>query len=892
MKKKVFAFLTAIACMAGCIPVSVFAADPWDEGALYRVQQVDDIGGLVLEQLDGVLYVLSNWYGQIDAIWAEQEMAEVGDILQLSAPEEIAESEPGILLYTEETPLELVNLGSVEEIGERMPLTITEENGYAYKLTDAQGAQYAYRDNTFLLEGSQAGDIVNFWVYGEYGVMPVAASSDFEHDYYLMVDTDSMLAYRLQEPDLKYQLDFGTLGCGVDLDAILEGQKPLEDGDVLYISRIESVAEVYPCCIHIAEDAIVRNMGSMEEIAEKKTLVITKDGGLSFTLQDAEDAIYRYDDSLNQYLENGGMDEFTAGDSVDFWVYEDRAVAPIGAAETPIFEPKMFVVVDRYEYTNGDWDFIIMGNRGDTYTLSEEQIAEYLVKGEKYPEYGDILGLQGQMTATEEGGTNWMSMNFLSPETNDWDAPGVMKNYGSVIENGETAVFEVVWKDKYHSMVELKDADGEKHYINMNYQEGDLLYDIQVGSEIEMYTYQGKPKFPAEQEVLPVNQYAVVGIRDDDYAIMDLREDTVHFLSAEDAAEITAKGQDVPEYGDILKITGYPSVSKSGGIGFFLDYAKTKDGGKMQKLASVTADNITEKYRYWQESDESFCTLTYLGENSRRTYTYELGYTGEYLQPGGIDWTAVERGTYVDMLTYEGKPIVPIYIEVKESFTKEYVVVGVDDIESPKNYVLMEIDRYYPYTYYLTAEILEQYYKSTEAPAFGDILRFTGKFEADGKSRTQHFTSIEDYTVMEKIGSVYTANITEMCTISPSTLGNSLKIWKENSEEIRSFMDFTEAYHMPGAISWQNVRIGDKAEMLTYKGVPCIPISLDPLGDYNSDGSLDILDVIGVNRRILGAEKTPARAVDTLGQADFNGNGKIDADDSLGMLKRIVGLET
>ena len=89
-----------------------------------------------------------------------------------------------------------------------------------------------------------------------------------------------------------------------------------------------------------------------------------------------------------------------------------------------------------------------------------------------------------------------------------------------------------------------------------------------------------------------------------------------------------------------------------------------------------------------------------------------------------------------------------------------------------------------------------------------------------------------------------------------------------------------------------SLREGDRVTMLTFEGYPVLPYAVDPLGDTDGSGSLDILDVIVINRHILGAAELPAakRAPGELGQADFNGNGRIDADDSLGMLKRIVGI--
>ncbi|MBE6875737.1 MAG: hypothetical protein E7496_03285 [Ruminococcus sp.] len=60
-------------------------------------------------------------------------------------------------------------------------------------------------------------------------------------------------------------------------------------------------------------------------------------------------------------------------------------------------------------------------------------------------------------------------------------------------------------------------------------------------------------------------------------------------------------------------------------------------------------------------------------------------------------------------------------------------------------------------------------------------------------------------------------------------------------------------------------------------------------GDVDGNGTIDILDVITVNRALLGKEfltETQVQAV------DFNGNGKPDADETLTIMRYIVGLIT
>ncbi len=60
-------------------------------------------------------------------------------------------------------------------------------------------------------------------------------------------------------------------------------------------------------------------------------------------------------------------------------------------------------------------------------------------------------------------------------------------------------------------------------------------------------------------------------------------------------------------------------------------------------------------------------------------------------------------------------------------------------------------------------------------------------------------------------------------------------------------------------------------------------------GDADLSGKVDILDVITINRAMLGKEKLEGQA---LKNGDINGDGKPDASDSLSIMKSIVGLVT
>ena len=58
-------------------------------------------------------------------------------------------------------------------------------------------------------------------------------------------------------------------------------------------------------------------------------------------------------------------------------------------------------------------------------------------------------------------------------------------------------------------------------------------------------------------------------------------------------------------------------------------------------------------------------------------------------------------------------------------------------------------------------------------------------------------------------------------------------------------------------------------------------------GDADGSGSIDILDVITVNKAVLGKEILTSAQLKAI---DFNGNGKPDSDEALSLMKYVVGL--
>ncbi|MBE6875738.1 MAG: hypothetical protein E7496_03290 [Ruminococcus sp.] len=70
---------------------------------------------------------------------------------------------------------------------------------------------------------------------------------------------------------------------------------------------------------------------------------------------------------------------------------------------------------------------------------------------------------------------------------------------------------------------------------------------------------------------------------------------------------------------------------------------------------------------------------------------------------------------------------------------------------------------------------------------------------------------------------------------------------------------------------------------------PETPIETLLEGDADGNGQIDILDVVTLNKAILGKETLSENQLKAI---DFNGNGKPDSEESLKLMKYIVGLIT
>ena len=98
-------------------------------------------------------------------------------------------------------------------------------------------------------------------------------------------------------------------------------------------------------------------------------------------------------------------------------------------------------------------------------------------------------------------------------------------------------------------------------------------------------------------------------------------------------------------------------------------------------------------------------------------------------------------------------------------------------------------------------------------------------------------------------------------------------------------------------VSLSEANIGDAVTFAMYRDTPAIPLSIGEVkespqtaakqGDLNGDGVSDIMDVIRLNKVLLGVEKLTDEQSSA---ADLDGDGTMTANDALVLLKQILGI--
>ena len=264
-----------------------------------------------------------------------------------------------------------------------------------------------------------------------------------------------------------------------------------------------------------------------------------------------------------------------------------------------------------------------------------------------------------------------------------------------------------------------------------------------------------------------------------------------------------------------------------------------------------------------------------------------------------------------------------------------FVVVGVEK-ENPDSYILRipqgkheKILTKDSKDFRISKETISKFNSSIDEVKLGDIITLEGKLCWGLKEFAgMHYFSellkdgavvVDESTITATIvGSVFDNPETMTCTVTKISGLASGKTGKYSVNKPASYhltdedgynFDFwidwgiTEegnyTYYHSDCIDDASLEIGDTVSCITYHEIPMIitekvsDITVKPVsavtanGDADGNGTLDILDVITINKAVLGKENLDTERIPYI---DFNQNQIPDSDDALTMLKMIVGL--
>ncbi|MBQ7004133.1 MAG: dockerin type I repeat-containing protein [Oscillospiraceae bacterium] len=382
----------------------------------------------------------------------------------------------------------------------------------------------------------------------------------------------------------------------------------------------------------------------------------------------------------------------------------------------------------------------------------------------------------------------------------------------------------------------------------------------------------GIPAFAAKENADLQANYAVIGVDAENEAcvIASLTSNRTLYLPYDYAAEFMEEGDFVPDCGDLLHLKGIIVSTTLSGTNSFTFYG---EDASVEKVGSVYENAEVSEF-----SVSFIDTNHILLEQGEVMHKYFTDFTDHFAQPGGFDWRQVSTGDGIEFVTYQGKPLLPLVDD-----GAPYIVTGVDNPQNPQKYVIYSTEN--KHTYYLPADADDAYFIGEAQPVYGDILRIQGEFGTEPLAATTELFCLSP-TVIRVSGSVYDAPVQAAFTVRANL--DLMAVLDVDGKDFAYFTDYTSRCPQPDGIDWRTVQRGDTVTFLTWEGTPVLPTALSRLGDANGDGALSIVDVVMVNRHVMGADMTNTTM--NTDAADFDKNGEVTHEDSLSILKRLVGL--
>ena len=586
------------------------------------------------------------------------------------------------------------------------------------------------------------------------------------------------------------------------------------------------------------------------------------------------------------------------------------AVLPVSAEEATE-SVDTYIVIAMNQQENPDM-YVLSNTHGYTYKLPASSVAEF--SDGAYFTVGDILEFKNlwyETTCLE--GTNSMSIE----QNTESKEKGSVTKTGSLYENAEISNFKLhIEETEYQNDYSLKDEAGTIYSywldwgIDTYWQPNMYPYDsLKNGNTYSFYTYEGQPLLIVSEgkETTPpdcaepaehMESYVVIAMDNSEnpktYVISDTQGNT-YWLSAEKAASF-ADGAYF-KVGDILEFHNTMSVVTciwgTNSMGIEADYAAGGDTFIAQ-TGSVFDFDHTEiaKFELNHAVDEPE-THYILSDGTERHYFFLDWGTDTYWQPNKYPYESLKDGNTYSFYTYQGQPMllvsegeeVPAFNPEKDNF---FIALG-----TKGNCCMLD-------DYYYSGESGEYFYHGglTKAKgdfAYGDVLVCDGECIIALTYPGQLDTSAAK---LRKVGTYADFFTNKNLTVTEIETHQDDKIFKLTDSEGNEY-DYEQDYaHANYAVSMENAQVGDTYTFAFNGNYLLLPVAesevtvtpvptVTATGDADGSGELDILDIITVNKAILGKE---ALSEDKISSVDFNGNGIPDADDALTMLKMLVGL--
>ena len=409
--------------------------------------------------------------------------------------------------------------------------------------------------------------------------------------------------------------------------------------------------------------------------------------------------------------------------------------------------------------------------------------------------------------------------------------------------------------------------------------------DVTPGDWVKMLTYNGMPLFPEAQPGM--QDAAVVGI--------SVQEDMTTYILSDGAAIVDSaeshpyQGSHPLQYGDMVRyrfpVTGEDFVLLEPAV--------------MEYIAP--AENYYERLQETYQSVQDYEVVS--NADCRMELRNEDGSVCEYSYPDFInkdllllDQTTISPGEIWRFAAEDGSPRLPLK-KVADSAAEtisgmRYVITATNE-----NFCMT-----YPYHVDTSFGVIQNVYFDTpvtiptaqivtclgEMPENGDILTENGVMFSQtelwgindgflmGSETDENGNDLKEGMLI-RTGNIFENN--ETGTFRVTGNGSCLFLAEPGATESK--------FH-----TWETldgVDVNDVVTYYTFLGQPVIPISVADYktGDTDNSGEIDIMDIITVNKALLGSKRLSASAVKAI---DFNGNGLPDSEESLLLLKYVVGI--